>query len=107
MFVVTTRTDSRAFSANSVIAAWTIQAQLILYEYLQKLGSRVLYCDTDSCIYVSRGELSEPHTGNFLSDMIDELESYGVVLLNCSCPEASTSFVYRKVADTKYVQLKE
>jgi len=77
MFVATTQTDNRAFSANSVIAAWTTQAQLILYEYLQKLGSRVLYCDTDSCIYVSRGELSEPHTGNFLSDMMDELESYG------------------------------
>ena len=65
---------------NPVIAAWTTaQARLILYKYLEKLGSRVLYCDTDSCIYVNRGEQSEyePRTGNFLGDMTDELESYG------------------------------
>jgi len=65
---------------NSVIAAWTMsQARLILYEYLEKLDSRVLYCNTDSCIYVSRGEPSEyePCTGNFLGDMTDELENYG------------------------------
>jgi len=65
---------------NPVIAAWTTaQARLILYKYLEKLGSRVLYCDTDSCIYVNRGEQSEyePRTGNFLCDMTDELESYG------------------------------
>jgi len=45
---------------NPVIAPWTTsQAQLMLYEYLEKLGSHVLYCDTDSCIYVRKGELSE------------------------------------------------
>ncbi|KYN31556.1 hypothetical protein ALC56_14437 [Trachymyrmex septentrionalis] len=58
---------------NSVIAAWTTsQARLILYEYLEKLGSRVLYCNTDSCIYINRSKSSEYEswnfTGNFLGD---------------------------------------
>lgn len=65
---------------NVVIAAYTTaQARLKLYEYLELLDRRVLYYDTDSCIYVSSGdpEEYEPRTGNFLGDMTDELESYG------------------------------
>jgi len=65
---------------NVVIAAYTTAlARLKLYSYLELLDKRVLYYDTDSCIYVSTGEPNEyePHTGNFLGDMTDELESYG------------------------------
>ena len=65
---------------NVVIAAYTTaQARLKLYEYLERLDRRVLYYDTDSCIYVSTGDPNEyePRTGNFLGDMTDELESYG------------------------------
>ncbi|XP_070171144.1 uncharacterized protein, partial [Polyergus mexicanus] len=65
---------------NVAIAAYTTaQARLKLYEYLERLDRRVLYYDTDSCIYVSAGKPNEyePHTGNFLGDMTDELESYG------------------------------
>ncbi|XP_011684671.1 PREDICTED: uncharacterized protein LOC105448010, partial [Wasmannia auropunctata] len=65
---------------NVVIAAYTTaQARLKLYEYLELLDRRVLYYDTDSCIYLSTGEPGEyePSTGNFLGDMTDELESYG------------------------------
>ena len=65
-----TRRDAPSPQINPVIAATTLQARLI-YEYLEKLGNRVLYCDTDSCIYVlSRGETSEyePRMGNFLGD---------------------------------------
>ncbi|KAL6417642.1 hypothetical protein ACFW04_012600 [Cataglyphis niger] len=64
---------------NVVIAAYTTtQARLTLYSYLERLERRVLYYDTDSCIYVS-GDPNEyePCTGNFLGDMTDELESYG------------------------------
>jgi len=52
-------------------------ARLKLYSYLELLDRRVLYYD--SCIYVSTGEPNEyePHTGNFLGNMTDELESYG------------------------------
>jgi len=65
---------------NVVIAAYTTaQARLKLYEYLERLDQRVLYYDTDSCIYLSTGAPNEyePSTGNFLGDMTDELESYG------------------------------
>ncbi|XP_072763722.1 uncharacterized protein [Anoplolepis gracilipes] len=64
---------------NVVIAAYTTaQARLKLYGYLEKLESRVLYYDTDSCIYVSTGNPQEyePRTGNFLADMTDELANY-------------------------------
>lgn len=45
---------------NVVIAAYTTaQARLKLYDYLDLLGERVLYYDTDSCIYVSTGEPDE------------------------------------------------
>ncbi|XP_070156722.1 uncharacterized protein [Polyergus mexicanus] len=65
---------------NVAIAAYTTaQARLKLYEYLERLDRRVLYYVTDSYIYVSTGKPNEyePHTGNFLGDMTDELESYG------------------------------
>ncbi|XP_077270142.1 uncharacterized protein LOC143901589 [Temnothorax americanus] len=65
---------------NVVIAAYTTaQARLKLYDCLEALDRRVLYYDTDSCIYVSTGDPNEyePRTGNFLGDMTDELESYG------------------------------
>ena len=65
---------------NVVIAAYTTaHARMVLYSYLEKLDRRVLYYDTDSCIYVSSGDPREyePRTGNFLGDMTDELESYG------------------------------
>ncbi|XP_018371345.1 PREDICTED: uncharacterized protein LOC108766509 [Trachymyrmex cornetzi] len=65
---------------NVVIAAFTTAlARLKLYEHLELLNRRVLYYDTDSCIYISTGDPNEyePRTGNFLGDMTDELESYG------------------------------
>lgn len=62
---------------NVVIAAYTT-ARLKLYSYLERLDHRILYYDTDSCIYVSTGNPDEyePRTGNFLGDMTDELKSY-------------------------------
>lgn len=66
---------------NVVIAAYTTaQARLKLYSYLEQLDKRVLYYDTDSCIYVSTGNAGEydPPLGNFLGDMTDELTGYGV-----------------------------
>lgn len=63
--------------ANSVIAAYTTaQARLKLYSYLEPLDSRVLYCDTDSIIYVTKNDPNEyePPTGTLLGDLTDELE---------------------------------
>lgn len=65
-------------TVNVVIAAYvTTQARLKLYSYLEQLGDKVIYYDTDSVIYVSReGEYNIP-TGECIGDMTDELETYG------------------------------
>ena len=40
-------------NGNVAIAAYvTTKARLKLYEYLSKLGKPVLFCDTDSVIYI-------------------------------------------------------
>lgn len=65
-------------TVNVCVAAYvTTQARLKLYSYLEQLGDRVLYYDTDSVIYtVAEGEWDVP-TGNLLGDMTNELLDYG------------------------------
>ncbi|XP_052817114.1 uncharacterized protein LOC128243395 [Mya arenaria] len=59
---------------NVVIAAYTTaQARLKLYSYLQRLGQRCLYCDTDSIIFISRPGQWRPSLGDHLGDMTDEV----------------------------------
>ena len=49
----------RSDKNNVVIAAYTTaQARIKLYSYLEKLGKRVLYCDTDSIIFRLIKEIS-------------------------------------------------
>ena len=59
---------------NVVLAAYTTaQARLQLYNYLEKLGSRVMYADTDSIVFtVTKGEW-EPSLGDYLGDLTDEV----------------------------------
>lgn len=68
-------------NTNSVIAAYTTaHARLKLYSYIEKLGKRVLYFDTDSVIYVSdstkHGQYEVP-IGSFLGEMTNELKDFG------------------------------
>lgn len=59
---------------NVVIAAYTTaQARLKLYSYLQQLGKRVLYCDTDSVIFTTRRGEWKPPLGDYLGDLTDEV----------------------------------
>ncbi|XP_031330124.1 uncharacterized protein LOC116182909 [Photinus pyralis] len=63
---------------NVPIAAYTTaHARLELYSYLEKLGRRVLYYDTDSIIFVAKPGDWNPPCGDFLGEMTDELEAYG------------------------------
>jgi len=56
-----------------VTAAYvTAIARLKLYSYLEHLGDRVLYFDTDSVIYVERPEGPRLHLGDFLGELTDE-----------------------------------
>ena len=73
---------STSSCTNVAIAVYTTaQVRLKLYEYLEKLGKRVLYYDTDSIIFISsrvkKDEYESP-TGSLLGDLTDELEVYRV-----------------------------
>jgi len=59
---------------NVVIAAYTTaQARLKLYSYLDKLGPRALYADTDSVVFTTKDGEWKPQLGDFLGDLTDEV----------------------------------
>jgi hypothetical protein len=61
------------FNTNIFVAAYTTaNARLRLYDMLSKLDKAVLYCDTDSIIYVDNG-LNTIQTGDLLGEWTDEL----------------------------------
>ena len=61
----------------AVAAYVTTQAQLKLNEYLSKLWQSVVYCDTDSVIYVQKVD-KPPNvtTGHYVGDLTDDLEDF-------------------------------
>ena len=74
--------------SNVFIAAFTTCfARLKLYEELQRLGSRVLYMDTDSLIYVSRDGDYEPKLGDYLGEFTNELTCKAVGCKKIDCKE--------------------
>ena len=61
------------YNTNIYVAAYTtINARLRLYAMLEKLGTAVLYCDTDSVIYIDDGK-NTVKTGDLLGEWTDEL----------------------------------
>ena len=65
-------------TVNAFVAAYTTtHARLELYSYLERLGDRVLYFDTDSVIYIERPNEYKVPTGYYLGEMTNELECYG------------------------------
>lgn len=66
--------SSAPASTNIAIAAFTTAyARLRLYEALELLGDAVLYMDTDSVIFVDRGQ--DVVLGDYLGDLTDELDA--------------------------------
>ena len=56
----------------------TAWARLELFEVLNMVGKDVLYCDTDSCIFIDRGQNNLPPTGPLIGDLVDEIsQEYG------------------------------
>ena len=49
-------------------------ARLHLYQFMEKLGPQLLYCDTDSVIFSFKPGRYRPPTGNYLRDLSSELE---------------------------------
>jgi len=66
-------------NVNVAVAAYVItQARRKLYGYLSKLGKSVLYCDTESVIYVQKvDEPPKVTIGDYLGDLTDEMEEFG------------------------------
>ena len=99
-----------------VIAAYTTaQARIELYNHMEKLGTRLLYCDTDSCIFVkdeNKPEEYESPLGNLLGAMTDELESYGKgTYIDTMVSAAPTFYAYRAITPmgttVEYCKVKE
>ena len=93
-------------NTNVAIAAYvTCQARLELYKHLEKLGTRILYCDTDSCIFVKRDENEyEPALGNLLGEMTDELRCYGEgAYIDSMIAVAPKFYAFRAVCDGQTV----
>ena len=64
----------RARDVNVIVGAvTTAHARLMLYDLLDKLQERVLYCDTDSIIFVSKEGEWVPPLGPYLGDLTDEI----------------------------------
>lgn len=68
--------DELATSTSIVSAIFTTAwARLKLYEDLHRLDERVLYCDTDSIIFVDKDNEWRPELGRYLGDLTNELGS--------------------------------
>ena len=75
-------------NTNVVIAAFTTAyARLQLYDELDMLGERVLYCDTDSVIYRSQPGQPEPRLGNNIGDLTDELGGEHITVFASGSPK--------------------
>ena len=69
---------------NAVIAAFcTCYARLKLWLEMNRLGTRVIYHDTDSVIFTHDPGGYNPRTGSFLGQLTDELTCKGVGCKGC------------------------
>lgn len=61
-------------TTNVYVAAFTTAyARLKLYDILNELDRRVLYCDTDSVIYTATGNQKQLQLGDYLGELTNEL----------------------------------
>jgi hypothetical protein len=61
-------------NTNPVVASYvTAHARLELYKYLDMLGDRAMYCDTDSVVYSQRDGDVEPELSEYMGGMTDEI----------------------------------
>lgn len=65
--------DIPAHSSIIIASFVTSYARLELYNLLDKLGKRVIYVDTDSCIFTAKPGEYIPETGQFIGDLTNEV----------------------------------
>ncbi len=81
---------------NVVISAFTTSwARLKLWALMHKLGSRLMYTDTDSMIYISRPDIADLPLGDHLGDLADELscKKVGCTSSSPNCSHYITEYV--------------
>ena len=86
-------------ATNVIIAAFvTCWGRLKLYSLLSKLGDQVLYFDTDSCIWLKRGDGTDyiPPRGEFLGDLKSELTPGNTIISFASSGPKSYTLTYKK-----------
>ena len=84
---------------NVVIAAYTTaQARLKLYSYLERLGKRALYADTDSVVFVSKKGEDNLELGDYLGDLTDELPGGTITHFVSGGPK---NYAYKATIDGK------
>jgi hypothetical protein len=67
--------DFEHSNTNVVLAAFTTAwCRMELFKYLDFLGDRCLYLNTDSVVFRTTVGMSNPETGNFLGDLTCEVE---------------------------------
>ncbi|KAL0147866.1 hypothetical protein M9458_056825 [Cirrhinus mrigala] len=74
----------------------TAHARLELYDVMERLGDRLLYCDTDSLIYTAKDGEYEPPLGPYLSDLTDEVGPGDHITLFLSAGPKSYGYVTAK-----------
>ena len=91
-------------STNVVIAAYvTTHARLELYSYLEQLGERALYCDTDSVIYRHVDGLYNPALSEFVGGMTNELTGSHITEYVSNGPK---NYAYRTADGKQVVKVK-
>lgn len=65
-----------SFTSVAIAAHVTAQARLHLYNFLEVLQDRALYCDTDSVFFLDGPNDVKLETGDFLGQLTDELDAW-------------------------------
>ena len=69
---------------NVIISAFcSAYARIKLWKMMNRLGNHVLYHDTDSIIYTYKSQEWIPPTGEYLSDLTDELSCSKIGCKGC------------------------
>ena len=83
----------------------TSYARLRLYNLLDRLGDRVLYCDTDSVIYISRPGDPELPLGPYLGDLTNELKDPSDYIVEFVCA-ALKNYAYLTAQGRKQIKIR-
>ena len=96
--------DSPPKNTNPLIASYvTTYARLELYNHLERLDRRVLYCDTDSIVYEHNENQYNPPLGEFVGELTDELEGCDILEF---VSNGAKNYGYKRSDDEKCIKVK-